>query len=125
MAGNQSLRMLLLGSIYLIICVNPYSDSHIYLYKLYCFEYRFGGDLEKIPVLLDILTVLPEEVQNQVLQLGGNRRNVLRELIGGQSGNVLELLSVCIQHWPANYDIQTRVRDFRSYSLFLSNRILY
>ena len=63
-------------------------------------------------MLLDILTIIPEEVQNQVLQLGGNRRNKLRELIGCQSGSVLHLLSACTQHFPLNYDIQTRVRFF-------------
>ncbi|XP_050046846.1 transportin-3 isoform X1 [Dermacentor andersoni] len=73
---------------------------------------RFGCSMSHIPVLLEVLTVLPEELNSRSLRLGANRRNEIIELFTEVSGRVVHLLDVCLQ--PAqNPDERVRARVFR------------
>lgn len=73
---------------------------------------RFGCSLPHIPVLLEVLTVLPEELNSRSLRLGANRRNEVVELFTQVSGQVVQLLDACLQ--PAqNPDERRRARVFR------------
>ena len=91
---------------------------------------RFSNDMSTVPVLLDILIVLPEEVSvtsdliilhftcvcclfvqinNRSLHLGQNRRKELKKLLGVSCLTVLQLLVACLQSCASNTDILTRV----------------
>lgn len=73
---------------------------------------RFGCSITHIPVLLEVLTVLPEELNSRPLRLGANRRNEIIELFNQVSGQVVQLLDACLQ--PAqNPDERVRARVFR------------
>lgn len=73
---------------------------------------RFGCSAPHIPVLLEVLTVLPEELNSRCLRLGANRRNEVIEMFTQVSGQVVQLLDACLQ--PAqNPDDRLRARVFR------------
>ncbi|KAH8032052.1 hypothetical protein HPB51_022800 [Rhipicephalus microplus] len=73
---------------------------------------RFGCSITHIPVLLEVLTVLPEELNSRPLRLGANRRNEIIELFNQVSGQVVQLLDACLQ--PAQSpDERVRARVFR------------
>ncbi|KAH7986571.1 hypothetical protein HPB49_025903 [Dermacentor silvarum] len=63
---------------------------------------RFGCSPSHIPVLLEVLTVLPEELNSRSLRLGANRRNEIIELFTQVSGQVVHLLvSIGASHLPS------------------------
>lgn len=94
---------------------------------------RFSSDLSTIPVLLDILIVLPEEVcereicqsegctelfisslsisqiNNRSLHLGQNRRRELKKFLGSDCLTVLQLLVACLSSCSNSFEILTRV----------------
>ena len=70
---------------------------------------RFGNNVSSIPILLDILMVLPEEIGNRALRLGANQRQKWKQIFGGQCSGVLQLLSSCLGYCPNDEEIKTRV----------------
>lgn len=71
--------------------------------------HKFSSDLATLPVLLDILIVLPEEINNRSLRLGHNRRRELRDLLGKGCPSVLQFLVACLSSCPGNTEMLTRV----------------
>ncbi|KAK3701544.1 hypothetical protein QZH41_020530, partial [Actinostola sp. cb2023] len=72
---------------------------------------RFGSSLESLPILLEILTVLPEEVDSHHLRVGANRREGVLNDLRGSAHTTLQLLSTCLEKCPA--DEKIRVKIFR------------
>ena len=79
---------------------------------------RFGNNVSTIPILLDVLMVLPEEIGNRALRLGANQRQKWKQIFGGQCGGVLQLLSSCLGYWPNDEEIKTRVRNIGVLSFY-------
>ncbi len=65
--------------------------------------------MASVPTLLDLLLVLPEEINCRALRLGTNRRARLTEMFTRSCRTVLELLLVSLSHWPNDVEIKTRV----------------
>ena len=83
-------------------------------YQCLCHSYmhhffRFSTDVANVPTLLDLLLVLPEEMNCRALRLGTNRRARLTEMFTRSCRTVLELLLVSLTHWPNDVEIKTRV----------------
>ncbi|XP_064490151.1 transportin-3-like [Ornithodoros turicata] len=72
---------------------------------------RFGSSTVHLPVLLEVLTVLPEEVNSRSMRLGANRRNEVIESFTQVSLQVIHLLDACIQ--PGATDSRRATRVFR------------
>ncbi|XP_040069100.2 transportin-3 isoform X2 [Ixodes scapularis] len=72
----------------------------------------FGNSLPHVGVLLEVLTVLPEEVNSRSLRLGANRRNEVIEIFTQVSPQVVQLLDACLQSGTDN-DGKRRARVFR------------
>ncbi|XP_043274763.1 transportin-3 isoform X2 [Venturia canescens] len=77
---------------------------------------RFGGSMTSLRPLLEIMTVLPEEINSRLLRLGANRRqHVLLEL-SSVSDTVTEFLKMCLKNGGDNPQIHTRIlRCFTSW----------
>lgn len=56
------------------------------------FFYRYSNDVTSLPFLLEILTVLPEEVHSRSLRIGANRRTEIIEDLAFYSSTVVSLL---------------------------------
>ncbi|XP_035206392.1 transportin-3-like, partial [Stegodyphus dumicola] len=63
---------------------------------------RFGSSAQHISTLLEILTVLPEEINSRHLRLGANRRAQVNENFCQVAPQVLQLLSSCVQSMSQN-----------------------
>lgn len=72
---------------------------------------RFGTTVERLPVLLEILTVLPEEVGSHHLRVGANRRDEVIHELRASAATVLSLLTACVSQFPN--DSNVKVRMFR------------
>lgn len=53
---------------------------------------RYSGDISSMPFLIEILTVLPEEVHSRSLRIGANRRAEIIEDLAFCSNTVVALL---------------------------------
>lgn len=53
---------------------------------------RYNGDVGSMPFLIEILTVLPEEVHSRSLRIGANRRTEIIEDLAYYSSTVVTLL---------------------------------
>lgn len=53
---------------------------------------RYSNDVTSLPFLLEILTVLPEEVHSRSLRIGANRRTEIIEDLAYYSSTVVSLL---------------------------------
>ncbi|XP_071133816.1 transportin-3-like [Mytilus galloprovincialis] len=56
---------------------------------------RYGSNPQNLPFLLEVLTVLPEEVNSRSLRLGANRRTEVTEEFRKSSPVILQLLDAC------------------------------
>ncbi|XP_054715375.1 transportin-3-like [Uloborus diversus] len=63
---------------------------------------RLGNSTDQISTLLEVLTVLPEEINSRQLRLGANRRAQVNENFCQVSQQVLQLLYSCIQSMDQN-----------------------
>lgn len=72
---------------------------------------RFGSSVERLPVLLEILTVLPEEVGSHHLRVGANRREEVTQELRASAATVLDLLTACVSQFPT--DTNVKIRMFR------------
>ncbi|XP_064417249.1 transportin-3 isoform X2 [Latimeria chalumnae] len=57
---------------------------------------KYSSDVTSLPFLLEILTVLPEEVHSRSLRIGANRRTEIIEDLAYCSGTVVGLLMDCV-----------------------------
>ena len=62
------------------------------LYILPLLFFRYSNDVTSLPFLLEILTVLPEEVHSRSLRIGANRRTEIIEDLAFYSSTVVSLL---------------------------------
>lgn len=53
---------------------------------------RYNNDISSMPFLIEILTVLPEEVHSRSLRIGANRRTEIIEDLAFYSSTVVTLL---------------------------------
>ncbi|KFQ15385.1 Transportin-3, partial [Leptosomus discolor] len=58
---------------------------------------RYSNDVTSLPFLLEILTVLPEEVHSRSLRIGANRRTEIIEDLAYYSSTVISLLMTCVE----------------------------
>lgn len=72
---------------------------------------RFGTTVERLPILLEILTVLPEEVGSHHLRVGANRREEVITELRASAPLVLNLLAACVSQF--SNDANVKVKMFR------------
>lgn len=73
------------------VCVLWYADSPVSVPLL-----RYNNDISSMPFLVEILTVLPEEVHSRSLRIGANRRTEIIEDLAYYSSTVVTLLVSCL-----------------------------
>ncbi|CAH1799403.1 unnamed protein product [Owenia fusiformis] len=61
---------------------------------------KFGTNSQHLFFLLEVLTVLPEEISSRSLRLGANRRNEVTEEMMQAAPLVLNLLTSCLTQYP-------------------------
>ncbi|KAK3097484.1 hypothetical protein FSP39_010037 [Pinctada imbricata] len=72
---------------------------------------KFGSNPQQLPFLLEVLTVLPEEVNSRSLRLGANRRTEVTQELEKAAPTVLQLLTHCVE--SQDCDEKTQVKVFR------------
>uniref|UniRef100_T1J5F3 Importin N-terminal domain-containing protein n=1 Tax=Strigamia maritima TaxID=126957 RepID=T1J5F3_STRMM len=71
---------------------------------------KMRSNTQLIPALLEIVTMLPEEVNNTSLRLGKNRRDEIRDEFDLVGPNVLQLLVACTESFGATDSrLQTKI----------------
>uniref|UniRef100_A0A3P8V3X5 Transportin 3 n=1 Tax=Cynoglossus semilaevis TaxID=244447 RepID=A0A3P8V3X5_CYNSE len=58
---------------------------------------KYSTDISSMPFLVEILTVLPEEVHSRSLRIGANRRTEIIEDLAFYSTTVVTLLTTCVE----------------------------
>ncbi|XP_018342669.1 PREDICTED: transportin-3 isoform X1 [Trachymyrmex septentrionalis] len=77
---------------------------------------RFGGNAANLWPLLEIMTVLPEEVNSRSLRLGDNHREHIVHELNASADTVTEFLKMCLKNSGDNLQIQvTILRCFTSW----------
>lgn len=61
-------------------------------FLLFSPHFRYSNDVTSMPFLIEILTVLPEEVHSRSLRIGANRRTEIIEDLAYYSTTVVTLL---------------------------------
>ncbi|XP_071476765.1 LOW QUALITY PROTEIN: transportin-3-like [Diadema antillarum] len=59
----------------------------------------YSSNATHIPLLIELLTILPEEVDSHSLRLGLNRREEFRTELGETAATVIELLTACSENY--------------------------
>nr|XP_034984517.1 transportin-3 [Zootoca vivipara] len=72
---------------------------------------KYNNDVTSLPFLLEILTVLPEEVHSRSLRIGANRRTEIIEDLAYYSSTVVSLLMTCVE--KAGNDEKMLIKIFR------------
>lgn len=72
---------------------------------------KYSNDVTSLPFLLEILTVLPEEVHSRSLRIGANRRTEIIEDLAFYSSTVVSLLMTCVE--KAGTDEKMLMKVFR------------
>ncbi|XP_007469763.1 PREDICTED: transportin-3 isoform X2 [Lipotes vexillifer] len=72
---------------------------------------KYSNDVTSLPFLLEILTVLPEEVHSRSLRIGANRRTEIIEDLAFYSSTVVSLLMTCVE--KAGTDEKMLIKVFR------------
>lgn len=62
------------------------------------FMQQYGNNKESHSFLLELLTLLPEEVKNRTLRLGANRRSDIMEEMENCAPMVIDLIKACLTH---------------------------
>lgn len=72
---------------------------------------RYGSNTQQLPFLLEVLTVLPEEIGSKALRLGANRRMEVNGDLYKTSPVVVQLLTACIEN--NQFDSRLQMKIFR------------
>ncbi|XP_029646320.1 transportin-3 [Octopus sinensis] len=72
---------------------------------------RYGQNAQQLPFLLEVLTVLPEEIGSKALRLGANRRMEVSYDLLKTSPVVVQLLTACIKN--NQYETRLQMKIFR------------
>lgn len=83
---------------------------------------KYGNDVSSLPFLLEILTVLPEEVHSRSLRIGANRRTEIIEELAYHSAVVVTLLAACAENCGS--DEKTLVKVFRCLASWFNLAVL-
>ncbi|XP_048839327.1 transportin-3 [Brienomyrus brachyistius] len=70
---------------------------------------KYSGDVSSMTFLMEILTVLPEEVHSRSLRIGANRRTEIIEDLAYYSGTVVALLASCVEKTGSNEKMLIKV----------------
>eukprot|EP00794_Sanderia_malayensis_P013001 gene13002-14340_t len=70
---------------------------------------RLSSSIDELPILLEILTYLPEEIESRHLKLGANRREEFLGLLKRSSETVLHLLLHCQNTFPNDEKVQCKI----------------
>ncbi|KAK2580863.1 hypothetical protein KPH14_005937 [Odynerus spinipes] len=83
---------------------------------------RFGGTTSSLWPLLEIMTVLPEEVNSRSLRLGANRRQHVLVELSATADTVTEFLKMCLKDCGDN--VQIRVTILRCFTSWITVRAI-
>uniref|UniRef100_A0A672JY36 Transportin-3 n=1 Tax=Sinocyclocheilus grahami TaxID=75366 RepID=A0A672JY36_SINGR len=72
---------------------------------------KYSNDVSSMPFLIEILTVLPEEVHSRSLRIGANRRTEIIEDLAYYSTTVVTLLMTCAE--KSGHDEKMLIKVFR------------
>ncbi|XP_030630141.1 transportin-3 isoform X1 [Chanos chanos] len=72
---------------------------------------KYSSDVSSMPFLIEILTVLPEEVHSRSLRIGANRRTEITEDLAYYSTTVVTLLVSCVE--KSGNDEKMLIKVFR------------
>ncbi|KAK7896713.1 hypothetical protein WMY93_022038 [Mugilogobius chulae] len=72
---------------------------------------KYNNDISSMPFLIEILTVLPEEVHSRSLRIGANRRTEIIEDLAYYSSTVVTLLTSCVE--KSGNDEKLLIKVFR------------
>uniref|UniRef100_A0A671QMZ0 Transportin-3 n=1 Tax=Sinocyclocheilus anshuiensis TaxID=1608454 RepID=A0A671QMZ0_9TELE len=72
---------------------------------------KYSNDVSSMPFLIEILTVLPEEVHSRSLRIGANRRSEIIEDLAYYSTTVVTLLVTCAE--KSGHDEKMFIKVFR------------
>ncbi|XP_053506699.1 transportin-3 [Ictalurus furcatus] len=72
---------------------------------------KYSNDVTSMPFLIEILTVLPEEVHSRSLRIGANRRTEIIEDLAYYSTTVVTLLMTCLE--KSGSDEKMLIKVFR------------
>ncbi|XP_031829291.1 transportin 3 isoform X2 [Nomia melanderi] len=77
---------------------------------------RFGGSTNNLWSLLEVMTVLPEEVNSRSLRLGANRRQHILQELNASADTVTEFFKMCLKNGGESCHIRcTILRCFTSW----------
>lgn len=77
---------------------------------------KFGGNQSSLWPLLEVMTVLPEEINSRFLRLGANRRQYVLMDLSNAVDTVIKFLSICLKNNNDNVQVQTRIlKCFKSW----------
>ncbi|KPP76261.1 transportin-3-like [Scleropages formosus] len=83
---------------------------------------KYSSDISSLPFLMEILTVLPEEVHSRSLRIGANRRAEIIEDLAYYSSTVVTLLVSCAE--KAGNDEKILIKVFRCLSSWFNLGVL-
>lgn len=69
---------------------------------------RFSAGTQQLPFLLEVLTVVPEEVNSRSLRLGANRRAEILDELTAACPIVIQLLTACLKTYQEDPRLQAR-----------------
>uniref|UniRef100_T1JH21 Transportin-3 n=1 Tax=Strigamia maritima TaxID=126957 RepID=T1JH21_STRMM len=81
---------------------------------------QMSQNIQLIPALLEIVTVLPEEVYNRSLRLGENRRNDVLDEFSQVAPTVLQFLDSCMKFYDASDDARMQSKIIKCLTSWLS-----
>lgn len=81
---------------------------------------RYNTNTLKTYFILELLTVLPEEVNSRTLRLGANRRSEIYTEFSENLPTVNQLLEMCLTSEPNNERIQ--IRSYKCFASWLNIR---
>ncbi|XP_071791532.1 transportin-3-like [Asterias amurensis] len=70
---------------------------------------RFSTDASQIPILLELLTVLPEEVHSRSLRLGMNRREEFTQELFQAAPTVVRIMAACCETSVSDHRLLGRI----------------
>jgi len=77
------------------------------------------ADMSKILTLLEVLMLLPEEVDSRHLRLGSNRRKEIKEELHKSSDSLSQLLQTCLQQ-STNNQLNLQIMAIKCYSSWMT-----
>lgn len=80
---------------------------------------RYSNDVTSMPFLIEILTVLPEEVHSRSLRIGANRRTEIIEDLAYYSTTVVTLLVSLAPFLTSRLSLQAHLKNLNILEKFI------